>query len=372
MTARPKVVFVTRRYPPLVGGMETLARAVHLALDEYADTTLVSLGRSQRNLVWFLPYATFRARRAARGGHVDRLVFGDAMAYAAARPFLPRSAPPCTVMVHGLDLTFWFRPYRALVRAALPHAARVVANSHSTASIAIAMGVDPSRCVVLNPGVEIPPDWPGSRAEAANLLRSRSGVAPDAQLLGTLGRLVKRKGVAWFVSEVMPRLPERAVLLVAGSGSEEAAIREAVAQRGLESRVKLLGSVDDEDRALLFAGCDVFVMPNIRVPGDVEGFGLVAIEASNSGALVVAARLEGILDAVVDGTTGYLCEPLDVDAWVERVTGLLADPDATRALAERFERESRSRSSYERMARELPVALGIVEGGPDSGAAAQE
>src|SRR5450755_522370 len=101
----PKVLFVTRRYPPLVGGMETLARAVHLALDEHSDTTLVSLGRSQRNLVWFLPYAAWRARRGARRGGYERIVFGDALVYTAVRPFLPRSAPPCTVMVHGLDMT---------------------------------------------------------------------------------------------------------------------------------------------------------------------------------------------------------------------------------------------------------------------------
>jgi phosphatidylinositol alpha-1,6-mannosyltransferase len=362
----PRVLFVTRRYPPLVGGMETLARAVHLALEEHSDTTLVSLGRSQRNLVWFLPYAAWRARRAAKCG-ADRIVFGDALAYSAVRPFLPRSAPPCTVMVHGLDMTFRLRPYRAMVRAALPTADRVVANSSSTAEIAKGMGVDPQRCVVLNPGVEIPPEWPGTRDDAAARIRQRFGLPADARVLMTLGRLVRRKGARWFVAEVMPRLPAHAFLLIAGTGPEDSAVRDAVRDHGLESRVQVLGSVDDETRALLFAGCDMFVMPNLPVPNDTEGFGLVAIEASNSGALVVASRLEGIVDAVADDVTGYLCEPLDVDGWVARVTALLADPDAARADAARFTVESRRRSSFERMARELPAALGIV-----SGAAAQE
>jgi glycosyltransferase involved in cell wall biosynthesis len=360
----PKVLFVTRRYPPLVGGMETLARAVHLALEEHSDTTLVSLGRSQRNLVWFLPYAAWRARRAAKGGRADRIVFGDALAYSAIRPFLPRAAPPCTVMVHGLDMTFRLRPYRAMVRAALPTADRVVANSSSTAEIARGMGVDPERCVVLNPGLEIPPDWPGTRDEAECRIRQRFGLPDDARVLMTLGRLVRRKGARWFVSDVMPRLAPNTYLLIAGTGPEATAVRDAVRERGLESRVQLPGSVDDETRALLFAGCDLFVMPNVPVPNDTEGFGLVAIEASNSGALVVASRLEGIVDAVADGATGYLCEPLDVDGWVGRVTGLLADPDAARADAARFAVESRRRSSFERMASELPAALGIVSGAP--------
>ena len=372
-SSNPRVMFLTRRYPPSVGGMETLARDVHLALEEHGPTTLVALGRSQRNLVWFLPYAALRAFWAALRGKVDRFVFGDALVYSVVRPFLPRSAPPCTVMVHGLDLTFQARPYQALVRAALPKADRVVANSRSTMAIAEAMGLDSSRCGVLNPGVAIPPDRPGTRDDAADEIRQRFGLPADALLLATLGRLVKRKGVQWFVEEVMPLLPERAVLLAAGAGAEETAISDAIQQRGLESRVFLLGSVDKATRGLLFAGSDVFVMPNVPVEGDVEGFGLVAIEASNSGALVVASKLEGIVDAVVDETTGYLCEPLDVDGWLARLTALLDDPDATRVAAERFSAESRRRSSYERMAREIPVALGIIE--PDdagSGAASQE
>lgn len=371
---RPAVVFVTRRYPPSVGGMETLAHAVYRALDEHADTTLVALGGSQRNLPWFLPYAAVRARRGARSGRVDRLVFGDALAYTAIRPILPRSAPPCTVMVHGLDLTFASRPYRAMVRAALPKADRVVANSHSTAQIAQQMGVDPARCVVLNPGLEIPPERNETRDEAASLLRKRHGLPADARVLAALGRLVRRKGVLWFVSEVMPGLPETTVLLVAGAGPQEAAVREALATRGLDARVLLLGSVDDDDRQMLFAGCDVFVMPNVPVPGDTEGFGLVAIEASNTGALVVASRVDGIVDAVVDGTTGYLCDPLDAAGWRERVAGLLADPEAARASAVRFTAESRKRSSFERMAREMPAAFGFdePENATGSGAAAED
>jgi phosphatidylinositol alpha-1,6-mannosyltransferase len=374
---RPKVFFLTRRYPPSVGGMETLAHAVYLALEEHCETELVSLGRSQRHLPWFLPYAAFRARRAARNQRADRLVFGDALAYAVVRPALPRSSPPSTVMVHGLDLIYPLRPYRAVVRAALRHADRVVANSNSTAAIARQMGVDPARCFVLNPGLAIPARRHGSHREAATRLRERYGIPTDARVLATVGRLVRRKGLLWFVSEVMPALPDTTFLLVAGSGPDEAAVRDATQARGLENRVRLLGSVDDDVRALLFEGCDVFVMPNVPVPGDTEGFGLVAIEASNSGGLVVASRLEGIVDAVTDGTTGYLCEPLDSEGWRTRLTSLFDDPDATRATAARFATESRTRSSLERMTRDVPAALGIfaadaASDSPASGAAAQE
>jgi phosphatidyl-myo-inositol dimannoside synthase len=355
----PALVFVTRRYPPSVGGMQTLAHSIWRALEQLGPVILIALGRSQKHLAWFLPYAAIRTRHAVRTERVDRLVFGDALAYAMIRPLLPRSAPPCTVMVMGLDLTFPSRPYRAMVRSALRSADRIVAISHSTATIAEGMGVDPARCVVLNPGVEPDESWSGTRDEAAATLRRRYGLADDCRLLVNVGRLVRRKGIQWFVEHVMPQLPDPTALLLAGSGPEENAIRETVGALGLERRVHLLGHVDDETRALLIAGGDVFVMPNVPVRGDVEGFGLVAVEASNAGLLVVAARLEGIVDAVVDGTTGYLCEPMNADEWRDRLSSLLDDPHSTRASAERFANESRRRSSFDRMSRDLPEAFGI-------------
>jgi phosphatidyl-myo-inositol dimannoside synthase len=360
VTPRQPVLFVTRKYPPSVGGMETLAHAVYRALEASADPTLIALGRSQRHLPWFLPYAAARTRRIARGP-TTRLVFGDALAYTAIRPTLAKSAPPVTVMVHGLDMTFRLRPYRALVRSTLPRADRVVANSRSTAEIAVSLGVDPDRCVVLNPGVEVPEAWADGRDDARKHLLHRFGLPPEAVVLITLGRLVARKGVGWFVTEVMPGLPENVVLLVAGSGPESETIQKAIDGRGLRARVKVLGSVDGGTRTLLFGGCDAFVMPNVPVENDVEGFGLVAIEAAMAGALVIAARLEGILDAVTDGETGVLCEPADPVSWRAQIIALAEDLPAAHQAAATYAVTARERSSLARMTAEVPAALGLID-----------
>jgi glycosyltransferase involved in cell wall biosynthesis len=343
--------------------METLARSVQEALEASAEPTLVALGRSQRHLPWFLPYAAARAQLMARRATTSRLIFGDTLVYAAIRPTLPRSSPPTTVMVHGLDMTFPSRPYQALVRSALPNADRVVANSQSTAEIATALGVDPARCVVLNPGLKVPDQWGESRDDARNNLLHRYRLPSETVVLVTLGRLVERKGVRWFVTEVLPELPEYVTLLVAGSGPQAEPIRAAVNRSGLRQRVKLLGPVDDDTRSLLFAGCDALIMPNVPVPGDVEGFGLVAIEAAMSGALVIASRLEGVVDAVVDGETGVLCEPLDADSWREQILTVAADVSAAHRAADGFAATARTRSSLTRMAADLPAALGLTSRG---------
>ena len=100
-------------------------------------------------------------------------------------------------------------------------------------------------------------------------------------------------------------------------------------------------------------------MPNVRVAGDMEGFGLVAVEAATRGTLVVASALEGIRDAVVDGSTGILVEPEQPDQLIETIRALAADRGRLAMLAGDYQREARRRFSIERMAQELLPAIGL-------------
>jgi phosphatidylinositol alpha-1,6-mannosyltransferase len=142
---------------------------------------------------------------------------------------------------------------------------------------------------------------------------------PGALLLFSVGRHQERKGFHWFVEEVMPRLPADVVYLLAGSGPMTPAIRDAVHRHGLEDRVRILGRVDEELLATLFRGADVFVMPNVPVPGDMEGFGVVMLEAGLSGLPILAADLEGIRDVVHPGENGELLPTRDAGAWVDAI-----------------------------------------------------
>ena len=139
-------------------------------------------------------------------------------------------------------------------------------------------------------------------------------------------------------------------------------IEAAVARAGAPGSVRLLGGVDDELRELLLRGADISVLPNIRVTGDMEGFGLVAVESASRGALVLAARLEGITDAVIDGETGILVEPERADGFVETIRALSVDRARLVRLAAEYQGEALRRFSVERMARELPSAIGLTEG----------
>jgi len=103
----------------------------------------------------------------------------------------------------------------------------------------------------------------------------------------------------------------------------------------------------------------VFLAPNIPVPGDMEGFGLVTVEAAMRGTPVVAAGLEGIKDAVVNGRTGILLPPADVTAWVSELTGQLAVPANLPALGDSFQANAEELYSEEGMGRALCAQLGL-------------
>lgn len=358
MAAPDALLFVTRKYPPAVGGMEVLARLVGDALERVGPTTRITLGASQRHLPWFLPWAALRTAVRLLRGRATHVVCGDPVVLTALLPVLWIRRPRVTVVVHGLDLVYPNRLYRAVVRLALRRAGTVLAISGATRAAALDLGVAGERLVVVLPAVEEPPVATGSRSERRAALCRRLGIDPAHDVVVTVGRLVPRKGVRWFVEHVAPLLPERTHYVVAGAGPDLEPVRTTVAARRLGDRVHVLGAVDEPLREALLGAADVFAMPNVRVHGDMEGFGLVAVEAALRGTPVVAARLEGIEDAVVEGATGVLCPPGDAPAFVAAIGGLLElGPAEREALGRRHATEAARRFDVDRLAEVVAAAL---------------
>ena len=365
MPARP--LFLTRRFPPSVGGMQTLAAGVWRTLsDAVPQSVLLAHGGPNRALPWWLPRAVLRTAWLVKSRRVDLVLTGDALMYAAVSPVLRLLRTPCSTMVLGLDMTYDNRVYRAVVYPALSRAENVIAISEATAAVARDLGVPPDRVYVVPLGVDAPEVTPEQRVEARESLHQRLGTTNDDLLLLTLGRLVRRKGVVWFLRNVLPELPSHVVYVVAGAGDDAERVRETVATMKLRDRVRLLGEVDDRERELLLSGTDLFVQPNIAVPGDIEGFGLVTIEAAMRGLPVVAADLEGISEAVVDGVTGRLLPSGDARAWIAELSSLAADRTRLAAHGLAFQEAARARYSERLMGEELVRLLGLQ---PDHGRA---
>jgi glycosyltransferase involved in cell wall biosynthesis len=194
-----------------------------------------------------------------------------------------------------------------------------ICNSETTKKIAIDRGFDDKKCVVIPVGVEDKFNNSIPKTEARKEIINKYNFELDDFILLTTGRLIKRKGVYWFIKNVFTKLPKNIRYVIAGAGAEEIRITNLIQQKKLEERIVLAGKVSDADLITLYKGSDVFVMPNITVPNDVEGFGIVAIEASMSGLPVIASNVQGISDAVIDRSNGYLLREKDGNGYISRI-----------------------------------------------------
>jgi phosphatidylinositol alpha-1,6-mannosyltransferase len=137
-----------------------------------------------------------------------------------------------------------------------------------------------------------------------------------------------------WLQAVSPFLGEKLynnLLLASGAHT----VHEKLLKLSRDSRVFYLNGIDDSLRDLLFAASDLFIMPNRTVEGDMEGFGLVALEASVRGVPVIATGIEGIVDAVIDGKNGFCFAEGDDAGMIEAIKGLTADSARLREFGSR-------------------------------------
>jgi phosphatidyl-myo-inositol dimannoside synthase len=166
-------------------------------------------------------------------------------------------------------------------------------------------------------------------------VRERHGLG-DAPVVVCVSRLVARKGQDVLVAG-WPRVLERhpgARLLLVGGGPAEASLRKAIRGLGIGGSVVLSGPVPPAQLPEHYAAGDVFAMPcRTRRGGlDVEGLGMVYLEAAACGLPVVAGTSGGAPEAVQDGVTGHVVEPRSPEAVADAISALLADPDRARAM----------------------------------------
>lgn len=309
-------MFVTRKWAPAMGGMETYSLKLTELLSRTHQVDVVALpGRANGlpprpiSLLGF-PFVVLRSY-FSRNRPPSVLHLGDMAIWPLGMlAMLRRGRTQVVLSAHGTDVSYSRRGglrgrlYGAYLRvgATLMRRARVIANSRATAE---ALEQNGWRNAVIVP-----------------LATDPGGPEPDGRHDGTLlfsGRLVRRKGLAWFVREVLPELPESIVLCVAGTVWDE---DERTALNN--PRVIFLGQLDSAELKEKYAKALCVIVPNIEVPdGEFEGFGLVAVEAAAAGGLVLAADHSGLKDAVMDGQTGFLLTSGDAVAWCEKIADVL-------------------------------------------------
>ncbi len=321
----PSVLFITRSYPPAIGGMENFSYNLTTGLAKYTKSKIMKNGYGKKMLPFFVLYALIRAPFTAK--EYDLVHMGDpvlAIVGYAIKKLNPHKKIVCNI--HGLDLTYQEKNiiYRWYLRIFLScdqyicisRAAKKLAEHYKLKkSTIISIGIHPDKYISPIP-------------VSKNIIAKHFGIKiQDKFVLLTSGRLVKRKGVAWFTQNVLPKLPPSMAYLIPGDGQQKEKIKKIIALKHLHNRAFLLGRVSAQELRALYSAADLFIMPNIKVRGDTEGFGLVALEASVAGLPVLAAKLEGIQDAVQDNQNGLLLPTQESGTWINKILDISKQAD---------------------------------------------
>jgi phosphatidylinositol alpha-1,6-mannosyltransferase len=182
----------------------------------------------------------------------------------------------------------------------------------------------------------------------------------------TLSRLVPRKGIDTTL-EALPAIlrsvPELHYI-VAGTGPDRARLEQLAGRLGVSERVRFLGLVPDEAIAPLLTMADLFVMPAREERPDVEGFGLVFLEANACGTAVIGSTSGGIADAVQDGETGLLVPPAAPEALATAAIRLLTDTPLRLRLGAAGRARVLRDFTWERMAVQLSASMSQLAPAP--------
>lgn len=326
---------MTLDYPPERGGVArylgNLVEASRGTIDVFVNEThqVAGPGHVERarlvRTAWPAWWPMVSAIRGFRRRGYSSVLVSQALPCGTAA-WLARLAGglPYAVLLHGLDLRLALRSRRKtwLLRWILRGARTVLANSELVASELRAF--DPAiKPVVLTPGVE-PMEFP-PREIARRTLR----VADDTFQLLAVTRLVPRKGLDRLL-DAMQLLPEDVRLTIIGDGQDRDRLTRLAEPLG--ERVRFIHEADDAERNAWYAASDAFALPVRDEGDDVEGFGIVFLEAALAGLPSVAGRSGGAPEAVLDGETGLLVDSTDPQAIAGAVQRLRADPELRRRL----------------------------------------
>jgi phosphatidylinositol alpha-1,6-mannosyltransferase len=251
---------------------------------------------------------------------------------------------------HGEDLTgaLASREFTLLTKLVYRCASAALANSRNTASLLEGLGVSRDKIHVVYPAVDAERFHPG--VDGSEVRRKYAGDG-DVLLL-SVGRLQRRKGhdiairAIAALRDALPRLR----YVIAGDGEERARLEGLVAEHQVGDRVFFAGVVADADLPAYYAACDVFLLPNRVDDGDIEGFGIVFLEAAASGRPVIGGDSGGVPEAVERDLTGLLVDGANVDAVSSAIRELATSETLRKAMGVAGRRRAVDGFSWQRAA----------------------
>ncbi|MGW3205148.1 glycosyltransferase family 4 protein [Streptomyces sp. NPDC001135] len=378
-----KTLIVTNDFPPRPGGIQAFLHNMALRLDPgrlvvYASTWKrgregvaataafdaeqpFTVVRDRTTMLLPTPRATRRAVRLLREHGCTSVWFGAAAPLGLMAPALRKAgAERLVATTHGHEAGWAQLPAARQLLRRIGDSTDTLTHLGEYTRSRIATALTPqaaSRMVQLPPGVDEKTFHPGSGGDE---IRARLGLT-DRPVVVCVSRLVPRKGQDTLI-RAMPRIlaaePDT-VLLIVGGGPYERDLRRMAAETGVGGSVRFTGAVPWSELPAHYGAGDVFAMPcRTRRGGlDVEGLGIVYLEASATGLPVVAGDSGGAPDAVLDGETGWVVRGGSPEEAADRIVPLLADPGLRRRMGERGRQWVEEKWRWDLLAERLKALL---------------
>ncbi|WP_030205651.1 glycosyltransferase family 4 protein [Streptomyces bikiniensis] len=356
-----KTLIVTNDFPPRPGGIQAFLHNMALRLDpervvvyastwkrgrEGAEATAAfdaeqpfTVVRDRTTMLLPTPRVTARATALLREHGCESVWFGAAAPLGLTAPALRRAgARRLVATTHGHEAGWAQLPAARQLLRRIGEGTDTITYLGEYTRSRIASALTPAaadRMVQLPPGVDEKTFHPGSGGDE---VRARLGLS-DRPVVVCVSRLVPRKGQDTLIRAlpgILRRVPD-AVLLIVGGGPYEKDLRRLAAETGVAGSVRFTGAVPWAELPAHYGAGDVFAMPcRTRRGGlDVEGLGIVYLEASATGLPVVAGDSGGAPDAVLDGETGWVVRGESPEETADRVATLLLDPGLRARMGER-------------------------------------
>jgi phosphatidylinositol alpha-1,6-mannosyltransferase len=268
---------------------------------------------------------------------------------------------PYSVSVHGLDITGprLHKRKKWLCGHIMRHAEWVIVNSKATEAVVKSYGIAEKNiqfvypCPSITPALLLQPSH-GESLDVLDRLR-------DKKILLTVSRLVPRKGHQ-HVLRALPGIltfdPD-CVYCIIGSGPYRAELEALARTLNIQASVFFLGGISSPEVARWYAACAAFIMTPEDIDGDMEGFGIVYLEAQSFGKAVIGSRVGGVIEAVADGITGILVREGDALEIQRAVIRLLSDADLAKRLGQAGKHRTGEEFQWNKQAEKLQYLLSL-------------
>lgn len=332
-----RILYISHLHPPKdkplksVGGMQNVSMQLMDAMHRRDDIELDSIIMHASwkfigiKTFFFLVSLLWRIPSKAKSFKPDVILFSSMVTAGVLPAMFKKPAIPFVTINHGQDVTLPFAPYQWYVPSIFKHLSGVISVSSATRKASIKRGMDPAKGVSLPNGFDMKSlqKLPEKKV-AREIVKKEFNIELNGnKLLLSVGRQVKRKGHEWFVDEVFDKIRSNVIYLIVGDGPEHDNIHFARENSDKKEKIIIVGKQPGGILHACYAAADLFVMPNIPVEGDMEGFGIVLLEANRASVPAIASDLEGIKDVIEQGVNGYRIPHNNPDLFAEKIDYVL-------------------------------------------------